>query len=80
MPADLRETKVLVSGGAGFIGSHTVDVLLRAGADVVVVDNLSTGRRENLDALSELSNLKQNDLGYSFASFCTCGRQVLSTS
>ena len=44
----LRGTKVLVTGGAGFIGSHTVEALLRAGAEVVVVDNLSTGRRENL--------------------------------
>ena len=47
-PATLRGTKVLVAGGAGFIGSHTVDALLRAGAEVIVVDDLSTGRRENL--------------------------------
>ncbi|MBI4587753.1 MAG: NAD-dependent epimerase/dehydratase family protein [Candidatus Rokubacteria bacterium] len=38
--------KVLVSGGAGFIGSHAVDRLLAARHEVVVVDNLSTGRRE----------------------------------
>ncbi|HET9002146.1 MAG TPA: NAD-dependent epimerase/dehydratase family protein [bacterium] len=44
----LRGTKVLVTGGAGFIGSHTVDALTRAGAEIVVVDNLSTGRRQNL--------------------------------
>jgi len=47
-PVTLQGTKVLVTGGAGFIGSHTVEALLRAGAEVVVVDNLSTGRRENL--------------------------------
>ncbi|MER3399632.1 MAG: UDP-glucose 4-epimerase [Thermoflexus sp.] len=41
--------KCLVTGGAGFIGSHVVDALIRAGHEVVVVDNLSTGRRENLN-------------------------------
>jgi UDP-glucose 4-epimerase len=39
---------VLVTGGAGFIGSHTVDALVARGDQVVVVDDLSTGRRENL--------------------------------
>lgn len=40
--------KVLVTGGAGFIGSHIVDALLAAGHTAVVLDNLSTGRKENL--------------------------------
>jgi UDP-glucose 4-epimerase len=40
--------KILVTGGAGFIGSHVVDGFLKDGFQVVVVDNLSTGRRENL--------------------------------
>ncbi len=41
--------RALVTGGAGFIGSNLVDALLARGDDVSVVDNLSTGRRENLD-------------------------------
>jgi UDP-glucose 4-epimerase len=40
--------RALVTGGAGFIGSHLVDALLDAGAQVHVLDNLSTGRLENL--------------------------------
>jgi UDP-glucose 4-epimerase len=40
--------KYLVSGGAGFIGSHIVDELLRLGNEVVVIDNFLTGKEENL--------------------------------
>lgn len=46
---NIKNKKILVTGGAGFIGSHTVDALIERGADVVVVDNLSSGRRENLN-------------------------------
>jgi UDP-glucose 4-epimerase len=42
--------KALVSGGAGFIGSHLVDKLVKDGYEVVVLDNLSTGNLENLRA------------------------------
>lgn len=47
----------LVTGGAGFIGSHLVESLLARGDDVVIIDNLSTGRRENLRAAGA-SNLR----------------------
>lgn len=40
--------RVLVTGGAGFIGSHVVEVCLVAGYEVAVLDDLSSGRRENL--------------------------------
>ncbi|MGH7529180.1 MAG: SDR family oxidoreductase [Gemmatimonadales bacterium] len=43
--------RYLVTGGAGFIGSHLVERLVQAGADVVVLDDLSAGRRENLRAV-----------------------------
>ena len=42
--------RAVVTGGAGFIGSHVVDALLARGDEAHVVDNLATGRRENLDA------------------------------
>jgi len=41
--------KILVTGGAGFIGSHLVDALIERGHKVVVVDNLSTGKKENIN-------------------------------
>ena len=44
-----RRTKALVTGGAGFIGSHLVDGLLDSGYDVAVVDNLSSGQLRNLN-------------------------------
>ncbi|XP_019454922.1 PREDICTED: UDP-glucuronic acid decarboxylase 1-like [Lupinus angustifolius] len=43
-----RRLRVVVSGGAGFVGSHLVDKLIGRGNDVIVIDNFFTGRKENL--------------------------------
>ena len=41
--------KCLVTGGAGFIGSNLVDKLIEEGHEVIIVDNLSTGKEENIN-------------------------------
>jgi len=54
--------KTLVTGGCGFIGSHLVDALLKEGHDVCVVDNMSTGRRSNLDHVKGRVEIVEADL------------------
>lgn len=54
--------KVVVTGGAGFIGSHLVDTLIERGFDVVVIDNLSTGRKENINSRAALFQEDIRDL------------------
>jgi UDP-glucose 4-epimerase len=49
--------RVLITGGAGFIGSHLARSLLHAGHSVVVVDNLSTGKRENIPSGADFLEL-----------------------
>ena len=46
---------ILVTGGTGYIGSHTVVELLKKGKEVVIVDNLSNSKLEVLDAIETLS-------------------------
>ncbi|MER3496174.1 MAG: NAD-dependent dehydratase, partial [Armatimonadota bacterium] len=45
---DKAQQRVVITGGAGFLGSHLADMLLESGHQVVVFDNLVTGRRENI--------------------------------
>lgn len=53
--------KALVTGGAGFIGSHIVDRLLNDGHEVVVIDNLSTGKKENLNPRAHFHEIDISD-------------------
>jgi UDP-glucose 4-epimerase len=55
--------KALVTGGAGFIGSHIVEGLLGRGLEVVVVDNLSTGRKEQVAVDARLLEMDIRDAG-----------------
>src|SRR5260221_1333098 len=50
----LQMTKCLVTGGAGFIGSHLAEFLLKRGESVVVLDDLSTGKKENIEFLKKI--------------------------
>ncbi len=50
--------RVLLAGGAGFVGSHLAEALLERGDDVVIVDSFVTGRRENLDRIAAHSHVE----------------------
>jgi len=54
--------KVLIVGGAGFIGSHTADILMERGVNVRVLDNLSSGHRSNLPASHPLMEFVEGDM------------------
>ena len=53
-------TRVLVTGGAGFLGSHLCDRLIRDGHEVLCVDNLFTGTRANIGHLLSIPGLSSN--------------------
>jgi UDP-glucose 4-epimerase len=54
--------KSIITGGAGFIGSHLVDMLLELGHEVIVLDNFSTGHRGNLEHVDDKIKLVECDL------------------
>lgn len=59
----MNNNRILVTGGAGFIGSHLVERLVAKGARVTVVDNLATGREHNLAAVRRKIRLIKGELG-----------------
>jgi UDP-glucose 4-epimerase len=61
--------KTLVTGAAGFIGSNLVDQLLAGGHDVVGVDDLSTGKRSNLDAASKSASFRFDEVDITTPAF-----------
>lgn len=84
-------SKILVTGGAGYIGAHTVYHLLRAGDNVIVVDNLCRGHRHNVDAarlreldladtdgLTRLCERERFDAVVHFAAFTAVGESTRS--
>jgi UDP-glucose 4-epimerase len=85
----LTPRKILVTGGAGYIGSHTVRQLLREGHDVTVVDNLSKGHRHNVpgdrlyevdladtDSLTRLIRKKKCEAVIHFAALIAVGESM----
>jgi UDP-glucose 4-epimerase len=54
--------RVLITGGAGFIGSHLCDTLLEEGKEVTILDNLSTGSKKNISHLGEKIRVFQGDI------------------
>ena len=54
--------KILVTGGAGFIGSHIAEYLVQRGDDVTVLDNLNTGKKKNLTTINDKINFVNGDI------------------
>ena len=59
---DLENAKVLVAGGAGFIGSHVCDALIRKGAEVTVLDNLVSGNLKNIAHIKDRLRFIKGDI------------------
>ena len=78
-----KKSKILVTGGGGYIGSVTTELLLRSGYEVVVIDNFSTGYRQPLEILqkeygSEKIRFYKQDLRSKLANFLKKERDIVS--
>lgn len=62
MSIEFKNHKVLITGGAGFIGSNLADELINLGNEVIIIDNLSTGKLENVNIKADFRQLDIRDL------------------
>jgi UDP-glucose 4-epimerase len=74
----LKGKKILVTGGAGFIGFHLTKKLLSLGADVTIYDNLSSGKMENVND-NPKANFIQGDI-LDLNRLCNLEKLILSTT
>jgi UDP-glucose 4-epimerase len=70
--------RVLITGGAGFIGSHVAEAFLAAGHTVAIVDNLATGKRENLPAAAQFLEADITDAAALDAVFAAAQPQIVA--
>ena len=66
-------SRVLITGGAGFIGSHLAEALVQLGAQVIVLDDLSGGTRDNLRSFSPVEFVHGSILNFDLVAQCTSG-------
>ena len=70
---------ILVTGGAGYIGSHTCVELLKEGYDVIVLDNLCNSSKKSLDRVFEITGKKVKFYEEDLCSFKSCWRVCKKT-
>ena len=70
--------KILITGGAGFIGSHVVDAYITAGHDVAVLDNFSTGNERNVNAAARVFRVDLRDQGQTAAAVASFKPQIVN--
>ena len=76
MNRTIENSKILITGGAGFIGSNLTEVLLAQGNDVVCLDNFATGKRENIEPF--LNNLAYTLIEGDIRDLDTCNKACQS--
>ena len=64
--------KILVTGGTGYIGSHTVVELIGSGYEPIIIDNLSNSKIEVLDSIEEITGKRVKKMIFSYASRSAC--------